>query len=609
MDFQAWWGLAQKKYQINALPADIASDFYNARQDQIWKQRPAPAWVTDAIETYHKRIWPITALYQVPLSASQTTAEQASGDKARPRRAPDGGNGIVDVQAKSVSPTSHTTSQLEQTGTETLNLQTTNGEIVAASVSIQSYGTVVLGFAGLPQNVTVYTADGQQDDRLAEGLTVLHYFLSGIETRSADDEADVVQRLVDGLEAVHAIWQAVYTDDLKHPLAALIEGWLNRPTDPDDLDTGILAAPFAASRDMQEAAGASFGLDAHRNTPGAALMDQSRSQAYLPGIQPQTSTLIPALPILLFDHAGLGRRPGRGAPYALRLWVETLLSVPQDARTERQRIGLRFGTLIDWLFPNGGYNAKRDFPALQRAFSIVSNAGIPWGDLNRGGVWSPVRVVNRPIAGNAYNHELILDVDLPPGSTSGPLVYRPILRALSVNSAPGYRAMLGLCYLWDRYGANGGKFIQATRPRFARNAGGQLWNPQGQVRIDKHGNPNDRYMTGKGDTRRLAKDVVALNERNQRVLSIADTERARNPAADKYPVLSTADLVELCYPPIDPTGPTHKLTPSAQRSRRERSVEILKRMETDGYCLVEDLNDGWRILPPEGWGANFSTLG
>lgn len=577
-------------------PAAVAGALYHTHKETIDGQLQLPAWIVDAVETYRQRLWALWGVaFQLPAEPGPVVHYRArtrtrKGTEKRgelsqplPDQAGQPASGKVhDLEAVSVSPGGYTTAFL----------------------------TTARNAAGFPPDSPV-----QLSERLGDGKAALHMlFLGLLPIPGAGTDAAFIDRLIAGFEANALIWESIDGDTrteygLKHPLAALIAGCLLRPIDPDDRDTGIMPAQLAASRDIQEAAGTLFDLDAARNAPGAALMDQPGSQAYLPGMQLQTGALIPVLPILLFDQAGLGRRPGRGAPYVLRLWVEALLSVPQDKRIGRTRIKVRFGDLVDWLFPNGGYNAKRDFPALQKAFSIVSNAGIPWGDLQRGGVWSPVRVVNRPVAGNAYNHELILDVDLPPGSTGGPLIYRPILRALSVNSATGYRAMLGLCYLWDRYGATGGRFTQATRPRFARNDDGLFVSENGEVLTSKDGNPIRRYMVGKGVNRRLRDDVVALDADGNRVYSLAQAAREPNPAADKYPILSAAELVQLCYPPIEPNAPAHKLTAASRRSRVQRSIEIVKRMENDGYCLIDGLNDGYRIMPPEGWGAGFSGRG
>lgn len=87
---------------------------------------------------------------------------------------------------------------------------------------------------GYPYGYTIPAVEGDDpiDDRLTEGFILLHLVMAGMETRAADDpdggEAALTQMLIAGLEAVQRLWECVDTQDLKHPLAALIEGWLER---------------------------------------------------------------------------------------------------------------------------------------------------------------------------------------------------------------------------------------------------------------------------------------------------------------------------------------------------------------------------------------------
>ncbi|MCY3994406.1 MAG: hypothetical protein OXF50_24495 [Caldilineaceae bacterium] len=140
------------------------------------------------------------------------------------------------------------------------------------------------------------------------------------------------------------------------------------------------------------------------------------------------------------------------------------------------------------------------------------------GETGAESVWVPVVVRNRPERWDAYDSHVVFEVQLPPGSGSGPLVYKPYLREIGRHSAPGYRAALGLCYLWDRYGANNGRFIQATIPRLARNDDGDLLGVDGSVLLTKQGQPVHQYMIGKGKDRQLRPDVVALDEQDNLLL-------------------------------------------------------------------------------------------
>ena len=61
--------------------------------------------------------------------------------------------------------------------------------------------------------------------------------------------------------------------------------------------------------------------------------------------------------------------------------------------------------------------------------------------------------------------------------------------------------------------------------------------------------------------------------------SISQAARDPNPAADRYPVLTDADFVTLCYPAIDETSRGGKrLSPSARSNRQSRAREVIEGM-------------------------------
>ena len=419
-----------------------------------------------------------------------------------------------------------------------------------------------------------------------------------------DTEPEFEEMLLVSFEIYHRIWHEVGKKaDLKHPVAALIDCYLSH-VEPDTHDTGIFPAPLAAHRHIETRADMGFLFDVteYDRSPQTGEMPMDDTHSHLPSLTPRPSGVVPALPIVLWDRA-VEAKPGRGAPYGLRLWVEAILSVPVSERSGTRTIAIPFGQMVKTMFNR----YRRDqFPALSAAFRTVHNMGIAWGERGAESVWVPVVVRNRPERWDAYESDVVFEVNLPPGSGSGPLVYKPYLREIGRHSAPGYRATLGLCYLWDRYGANKGRYIQATVPRLARNDQGKLVDSDGEVLLTKQKQPISQYMIGKGKNRHLRSDVVALDDQDNRVYSISQAAREPNPAAERYPVLSDADLVTLCYPAIDETSLSGKpLSRSARSNRQRKAREVIEGMADKGYCIVEKVDEGLRIMPPAGWGASY----
>ncbi len=466
---------------------------------------------------------------------------------------------------------------------------------------------------GYPYGYTIPTVEGDDpiDDRLTEGFILLHLVMAGMETRAADDpdggEAALTQMIIAGLEAIQRLWECVDNQDLKHPLAALIEGWLiGDPVEADGRETGILPATLAAVREADGPA-ALFDLGEYEKAPG--FTPHPIAQAYLPGLAPVGDEIAPAMPLLMWDASTEGGpRPGKAAPLPLRIWIEAVLALPTADRFGiRRPVAVRFGDLVDWLMPNGEYR-QRVFPAIRQALHRVHNLRLPW-ELpdGTGGSRAVVVVRDAPRVWNAYADMVTFEISLPPGvNAHGPIVYRPALRRLGQQSAMRYRANLGLSWLWDRYGARNGRYIQPTRPRIARDDQDRQLTIEGEIIPDKRGAPARTYTVParrNGKTVRIERPgIVPLDADGRPVPTLADAAHERNPAADRYPVLTPAQLVELCYP-LDLAG--KKLTPGSNRKRRERAQDAIRLMAAEGYCIVEDADGGFRILPPSGWGAGY----
>ena len=344
-----------------------------------------------------------------------------------------------------------------------------------------------------------------------------------------------VDYLIEMMRADHSL-HSRFAAALPHPLAPLVLAWQKR-VEIDRRETGIL--PSGAARVRTEI---------RTLRPGSTPIDldalgpvSDSGMGYLPGLAPSETALIePAIPLVLWDRMDSPRaNGGRGAPLALRLWIETLLSVPLAERRRhgpiRMEIPLR--ELVSWLWPNG-WNRGRNWPQLAESLSDIHSARIPW----EGGAWSAVTMANIP---SGLDYPIVLDVSLPPGSERGPMIRRDVLRRWGLDSAPAYRAYLGLALLWDRYGTSR-----------SRN----------------------------GEPRRIYADVPVDWKK-------PGGQRQMNPARSRIPALDSTDIMALTATPNDTRAD------STRRVTLKKGRAALRRMEATGDIVIEELGDGlWRIL-------------
>ena len=360
---------------------------------------------------------------------------------------------------------------------------------------------------------------------------------------------------------------------------------LARPVEPDRRSDGIFPASLAAVRTVApdpDTSRVPVALDAP-----ALLGCAPGGSSWLPGVDGTSETGIvrPALPLLLFDGAGLASMTqGRGAPLALRLFVEAVLTVPRNQRSGVTRIALTLRDWRDWLWANGGVSLAKAWPRFTRALFLVHNARIPWADTDGGGLWSAVRVVNVPRGAVCLDDHVVFDVELPPGSDRGPWVNRPRLRLWGMHSAPAYRAMLGLATLWNTYGTT-----RVTTPRAGwrttSHPGHTAHSPPGR-RLVRCSTPGGKVLTGPGADTPYGRTGTAR--------AVRTGTRERNPSADRYPVLSDDDLIRLCYSVVLPDA--HK-----RGAQRTRSRAVLETLAAEGDVVIERDADGWRVLPGPRW--------
>lgn len=185
-------------------------------------------------------------------------------------------------------------------------------------------------------------------------------------------------------------------------------------------------------------------------------------QLILPALQPQdrNNAIGPAPWLQVYDRlGGHSMAAGRGAPLALRLWVEALAWAPPAARWGMLvDIELEVRDLVEALWPDG-WNRGRQLPRLRTACATIN--GLGWlADPQGRTEWAPVLFRRRPGVAAALNDPVLLQVQLPSvaGAGAGARFSRKELRKLGLHSAPTYRAYLGLIHEWDR------KLSGGTRP-------------------------------------------------------------------------------------------------------------------------------------------------
>ena len=380
------------------------------------------------------------------------------------------------------------------------------------------------------------------------------------------------------IPAIHARWlNEAKSENLEHPVAVLTAAW--QKTQPlhvkqDQNNNAIMPQTFAIVHDIHLAEGALFAELPASTRPGFSLTNSQEDLfADLPGFEPRGTGAVPSLPLVLFDAAGgESMARGRGAPLALRLWVEAILSVPIGSRSGPRpvRLEISLRDLILALWPNGWTGPGRDGPKLRRALLAVHNARIPWEN----GTWAAVVVRNTPDMRNLAS-PLVLEVSLPPGSEAGPMVYRPMLRKYGVQSAAAFRLTLTSAYLWNRYLTVAGKRLPPTVPVVKRSDSGHLIDNTSQVLMKVNGNPATHW----NDPR-----------------AMRTGEKMRNPELNRLPWLTAVDLIEMG------AAETQTRTSGARRKALHDVRGALRLMHKNGDLVTVVQDERCRIEPPDWWG-------
>ena len=378
------------------------------------------------------------------------------------------------------------------------------------------------------------------------------------------------------MEDLVEIWTRIPSSEQPdYPVKPVVHAWINRIREvkPDDRTTGIIPGTTKVTDYGQ------LELEFNRNDAEAMLgfipNPAEQASSRLPGMEPLEETIMIPPMLLLYDAAHMPpEKGGHGAPLSMRIWTESTMAVRIGDRHAPGKMIIKARDMVDWLWPNGNFKPSRHLPAMNKALKDVNHAMTPW----KHGYWASVLVRNLP---RTVDDPILLEISLPPGSGQGPLIHREVLRQYGVTQAGLYRAYLSIAYIWDDYGTQQGKVIQATRPTVARDEEGYI--------LDKNG----RRVTGKN-----GREVKAWNHPEAVHLG----EREPNPATRVYPLITERELATITH-----AGTKDKSTKPTVKARR-----TLDRMAEDGVIILQTGlktsagEPAVKILPPEGWGPNWN---
>ena len=138
------------------------------------------------------------------------------------------------------------------------------------------------------------------------------------------------------------------------PLAPLVAAWQSpvREVEPNNRTRGrVIPGRLAMANGADNRVGRLLFSPAAHSTAGS-----DGEQYVMPGFgRTDGFDPSPALPLALYDlGAGPATTRGKGAPLALRIFVESVLSVPMHEREKGQPVGLSVSLrdFLTWLYPN-----------------------------------------------------------------------------------------------------------------------------------------------------------------------------------------------------------------------------------------------------------------
>ena len=299
--------------------------------------------------------------------------------------------------------------------------------------------------------------------------------LSSQEQTELDTQFDVMEVSAEiELDAVRlrTIWDAqpVETRD-GFPLTPIVRAWLQQPL-PSPVSSRqngrIIPARLAMAKEGERRAPRLYSPAAHTTEDG---------QGVLPGfgVHADTAPTI-ALPLELYAMGGgTDITRGRGVPLCLRMFVGSVLAVPQNRRDGRPiALTPTLREFLSWVYPNGVPGKSVYWPRMMAAANALDTTWIPVYDAmtNRHGMRRVVKIDEIPRGPGCLDDTVGIVVWLPAGSENGPQVSDNLHRWGTTNAA-AYRLLLNLAYHLHRPGVS-------LRPAGPRNDGGGKYWAQSQ---------------------------------------------------------------------------------------------------------------------------------
>ena len=282
-------------------------------------------------------------------------------------------------------------------------------------------------------------------------------------------------------QLAHLTWQeAEKTEpEVKHPLAPLIHAWHSGPVEvlPVRDANGHLRSDTIMPRITMRDSGAQ--ADRLYLTPAHIGVDTDGTQIAFPGFgEGNRSSRIPVLPVNLYDlgvQAGVSRGGSGGAPVPARMLVKLAAAPSAFVRHEERFVTytITLRDLRDALYPptfldgrpRQQYSVRRIWPRIHNAIRVINHdARIPLLDPKTGyGHFHHLLRINENFGRIDLDMPIGVVLDIPPNVEGGVQLPKR-LDQWGAESAPAYRALIGLSFLWHEPGRThaptGGKWVR-----------------------------------------------------------------------------------------------------------------------------------------------------
>ena len=272
-------------------------------------------------------------------------------------------------------------------------------------------------------------------------------------------------------ELVHLSWRAARASGskAKHPLAPLIQVWqTKRPLDVEavrDADGKLRQDTIVPRIAMRDGGGSR--TDRLYLPPAHAAIDSEGQAVPLPGFEDtRNMSRIPSLPVHLYDlgvNAGEARGGRGAAPIPARMLVKLAAAPSASVRHGKRFVSYRItlGDLRNALYPPHYLDGRdrrppkvsRMWPRVREAIRVINqDAQIPIleGTTGYGRFHQLVRI-SENFGRIDLNMPIDVVLDIPPEVEGGVRLPRT-LDQWGAESAPAYRALLGLAFLWHEPG-------------------------------------------------------------------------------------------------------------------------------------------------------------